>query len=401
MNGTIRVGNLFGIPFYVARSWFFVLALVSWSYGSGLAAQFPPSSPLPLLLGLVTALLLFASVLAHELGHSFVALRQGIGVKSITLFLFGGLASLEKESETPAEAFNVAIAGPLVSLILFGTVTAINATMTLPAPFAAILGVLAYVNLSLALFNLIPGLPLDGGQVLKAAVWKATGNRFTAVHWAARAGVILGWSAIAAGLAIDFFTGELITGLWIALLGWFGIRNTNAYNSVTSLQEILLKLVASDAISSDFRVIDADQSLRSFADSYLLQTTAPEVYFAASEGRYRGVVSVDDLRAVERSEWENKTLHDILHPLTEVPSVTESTPLVEVIEKLETQQLPRIVVLSPADAVAGIIDRGDIVRAVGAKLNKPFSDADIKRVKDDGSFPPTLQLGAIAKSTKG
>ena len=95
------------------------------------------------------------------------------------------------------------------------------------------------------------------------------------------------------------------------------------------------------------------------------------------------------------------TLHDILHPLTEVPSVTESTPLVEVIERLETQQLPRIVVLSPADAVAGIIDRGDIVRAVGAKLNKPFSDADIKRVKDDGSFPPTLQLGAIAKSTKG
>ena len=111
------------------------------------------------------------------------------------------------------------------------------------------------------------------------------------------------------------------------------------------------------------------------------------------------MVSVADLRTVERGEWEDKKLHDILHPLTEVPSVRESTPLVEVINQLETQQLPRIVVLSPADAVAGVIDRGDIVRAVGAKLNKPFSEADIKRVKEDGSFPPTLQLGAIAKST--
>jgi CBS domain-containing protein len=294
-----------------------------------------------------------------------------------------------------------AIAGPAVSVGLFVILAVLSQVLAGGSLVGEMAGDLAKINLVLALFNLIPGLPLDGGQVLKAAVWKATGNRFTAVHWAAKAGVILGWSAIAAGLAIDFFTGELITGLWIALLGWFGIRNANAYNSVTSLQEILLKLVANDAISSDFRVIDADQSLRSFADSYLLQTTAPEVYFAASEGRYRGIVSVDDLRAVERSEWENKTLHDILHPLTEVPSVTESTPLVEVIERLETQQLPRMVVLSPADAVAGIIDRGDIVRAVGAKLNKPFSDADIKRVKDDGSFPPTLQLGAIAKSTKG
>jgi Zn-dependent protease len=121
MNGTIRVGNLFGIPFYVHPSWFFVLTLVAWSYGSDLGAQFPGlGSGLPLLLGLVVGLLLFASVLAHELGHSLVALRQGIAVKSINLFLFGGLANLEKESQTPGEAFWVAIAGPLVSLVLFG-----------------------------------------------------------------------------------------------------------------------------------------------------------------------------------------------------------------------------------------------------------------------------------------
>jgi CBS domain-containing protein len=254
--------------------------------------------------------------------------------------------------------------------------------------------------LVLALFNLLPGLPLDGGQVLKAAVWKATGNRFQAVHWAARAGQILGWLAIATGMAIDWFTGQLVTGLWIVLLGWFGIRNASTYDQVTTLQETLLQLTAADAMNRDFHVVDADQTLRSFADLYLLENTAQPVYFAASDGRYRGMVSVDDLRLVERSQWETQTLQSIVHPLTEIPTVTESTSLVEVINQLETQQLPRITVLSPAGAVAGLIDRSDIVRTLGQKLNLRITDAEIKRVKEEGSYPPGLELGAIAKATK-
>ena len=201
MNGTIRVGNLFGIPFYIHPSWFLVLGLVTWSYSSGLGAQFPLlSGGLALLLGLMTALLLFASVVAHELGHSFVAKAQGIDVKSITLFIFGGLASLEKESKTPAEAFWVAIAGPLVSLLLFGLFTAIGFGTVTSGPLAAILGVLASVNLALALFNLIPGLPLDGGNILKALVWKITGNPYKGVVFASRVGQVFGWVAIASGL---------------------------------------------------------------------------------------------------------------------------------------------------------------------------------------------------------
>jgi CBS domain-containing protein len=181
-------------------------------------------------------------------------------------------------------------------------------------------------------------------------------------------------------------------------LGWFGIRNASTYDSVTTLQETLLQLTAADAINSDFRVVDADQTLRSFADLYLLENTAQPVYFAASDGRYRGMVSVDDLRLVERSQWESQTLHNILHPLTEIPTVTESTSLVEVVNQLE--QLPRITVLSPAGAVAGLIDRGDVVRALAQKLKLRITDAEIKRVKEEGSYPPGLELGAIAKSTK-
>jgi len=177
MNGTFRVGNLFGIPFYINASWFLVLGLVTWQYGGQLAFLFPGLGPVaPWMLGLFTAMLLFASVLAHELGHSWVAIKQGIGVKSISLFLFGGLANLERESTTPAEAFWVAIAGPLVSLFLSGLLTAVGIGTGATGPAAAILGLLASINLVLALFNLIPGLPLDGGNILKAIVWKITGN---------------------------------------------------------------------------------------------------------------------------------------------------------------------------------------------------------------------------------
>lgn len=231
MNGTIRVGNLFGIPFYIHPSWFFVLGLVTLSYSSGLAAQFPQlGAALAVILGLLTALLLFGSVVAHELGHSFVALRQGIDVKSITLFIFGGLASLEKESETPAEAFWVAIAGPLVSLLLFGMLTGVGIAIAPSGPLAAILGVLASVNLALALFNLIPGLPLDGGNILKALVWKITGNPYKGVVFASRVGQIFGWIAIASGLLPLLLSGSF-ANFWNLLVGFFLLQNAgNATN---------------------------------------------------------------------------------------------------------------------------------------------------------------------------
>lgn len=390
-----RIGSLFGIPLFIDPLWFVILTLATLNFG---LAYLQWGTVLAWSAGVVMALLLFGSVLLHELGHSLVARSQGIKVNSITLFLFGGIASIEEESKTPGQAFQVAIAGPSVSIALFGLLTGLSYVLPVSSLASVLVGELGKINLVLALFNLIPGLPLDGGQVLKAAVWKATGNRFQAVHWAARTGQILGWLAIATGLAVDWFTGQLVTGLWILLLGWFGIRNARTYDRVTTLQEALLQLTAADAMTREFRVLDADQPLRSFADLYLLENATQPVYFAASDGRYRGMVVVDDLRLVERSQWESQTLHSIVHPLTEIPTVSESTSLVEVINKLETTQLPRLTVLSPAGAVAGIIDRGDTVRSLAKKLNLAITDAEIKRVKEEGSYPPGLQLGAIAKA---
>lgn len=390
-----KIGSLFGIPLFLDPLWFVILAFATANFG---LAYLQWGNVLAWSAGVAMALLLFGSVILHELGHSLVARSQGIKVNSITLFLFGGIASIEEESKTPGQAFQVAIAGPAVSISIFVLLTLLAYVLPVSSPASVVVADLAKINLVLALFNLIPGLPLDGGQVLKAAVWKATGNRFQAVRWAARAGQILGWAAIALGVAVDWFTGQLVSGLWIVLLGWFGIRNAGAYERVTAMQEALLQMVAADAMNQEFRIVDADQTLRQFADLYLLDT-ASQIYFAASDGRYRGMVSIDDLRVVERSQWESQTLQSILHPLTEIPTVAESLSLVEVINKLETQQLPRITVLSPAGAVAGLVDRGDIVRALAQKLKLSVTDAEIKRVKEEGSYPRDLQLQAIAKAT--
>lgn len=397
MQGNRRVGSLLGIPLFLDPSWFFILALVTIINALDFYPRF--GIPLALTTGLIMALLLFSSVVLHELGHSIAALSQGIKVNSITLFLFGGVASIERESKTPGEAFQVAIAGPAVSLLLFGLFYGLTQVLPSSNVGHVIASDIARINLVLTLFNLIPGLPLDGGQVLKALVWKVTGNRFQGVRWAARAGKVFGGLAIALGLALVFFRNQP-AAIWIALIGGFVFRNANAYERLTALQQVLLELTAADAMTREFRVVDANQTLRSFADEYILaDLQTPMPYYAASEGRYRGLVVIEDLQVVERSLWETQAIESIVRPLSEITTVEENTSLVETINTLEIRPLNRLTVLSPAGTVAGVIDRGDIVRAVAKKLKLSIAEAEIKRIKADNSYPEGLQLGAIAQST--
>ncbi len=398
MQASWRIGSLFGIPLFLDPSWFFILAFVTIINAKNLDPTFGSSWAWSG--GFVMALLLFGSVVLHELGHSLAARSQGIKVNSITLFLFGGVASIDRESKTPGEAFQVAIAGPAVSVTLFGLFYALSQALPPSSLGQNIVSGLAHINLVLALFNLIPGLPLDGGQVLKAAVWKLTGNRFQGVRWAARTGKAFGGLAIALGLGVALRPGEFLGAMWIALIGWFVFRNASLYDRLTTQQEALLQLVASDAMTRDFRVVDANQKLLAFADEYIvadMQTPMP--YYASANGRYRGLVAIEDLHFVERSRWETQTLDSIVRPLSEIATVEEKTSLVEVINTLEERPLNRLTVLSPAGTVAGVIDRGDIVRAVATKLHLPITDAEIKRIKAEGSYPQSLQLPAIAQAT--
>ena len=336
-----------------------------------------------------------------------MALTQGINVNSITLFLFGGVAAMEKESENPTGAFWVAIAGPLVSLGLSILLFTLSHSLGYREPSDTIGRLILYmiedtarINLVLGIFNLIPGLPLDGGQVLKAIVWKLKGDRFTGVRWAAASGQLIGWLGISFGLLLIFLTGTL-SGLWIVFIGWFVRRNAENYQQITQLQESLLTITALDVMGRGFRVVNAHLSLIQFAQDYLLSELHDHiVYFAASEGRYRGLIVIEDLQNIERSEWDRVTLWDIVHPLHTIASVEEKTPIVTIIQKLEAINTRFITVLSPAGAVAGIVDRGDIVKAIATHHQLSISETEIKRIRDEGTYPTYLPLPAIAKTVE-
>jgi Zn-dependent protease/CBS domain-containing protein len=376
MNSTIRVGNLFGIPFYVHPSWFLVLGFVTWSYSRALAKQFPQlGGGLPLLLGLMTALLLFSSVVAHELGHSFVAIRQKIDVKSITLFIFGGLANLEKESETPAEAFWVAIAGPIVSIILFAIATTIYCVTAASGPLAAILSLLASVNLTLALFNLIPGLPLDGGNILKALVWKITGKSYKGVAVASQIGQIFGWLAIASGVIPLLLFGSFVN-FWNLLIGFFLLQNAGNAAQFARVQERLTGLTAADAVTKDSPIVKADLSLRELADQKLLNVNAqeyPRFLVTDEQGQLLGAISVDKLQNIPNTLWAETPVSKAMQPIEQSSTVPSDKPLLEVVQLLEKQKISALAVIRNNGFLVGILEKSAIINLLQEKVQRKLA----------------------------
>jgi Zn-dependent protease len=365
MNGNIRLGSLFGIPFYVNPSWFLILGLVTWDYGNGLAAGFPNlTGGTPLLLGLVTALLLFGSVLAHELGHSFVAIKQGIKVESITLFLFGGLASLEKESDTPAAAFWVAIAGPAVSLLLFGILTTLGITTQITGPLAAIIGVLATINLSLGLFNLIPGLPLDGGNILKAIVWKVTGNPYKGVKVASIVGQGFGYLAIASGLIPIVISGNY-NNIWNIAIGWFLLQNAGKSAQYARVQERLTGLTAADAVTPNSPIIDEHLSLRDFVDKRTLEASNWQKFLVVNErGELVGELALDALKTVRADRWYITTVRDLMQPIESSTIITGDRTLLQAIEQLESKKMTTLSVVSQDGILIGLLEKAAVINLI-------------------------------------
>lgn len=363
MNGNLRVGSLFGIPFYVNLSWFLVLGLVVWNYGSELGYAFPQLGGAAWFFGLVAALLLFASVLAHELGHSFVALRQGIPVNSITLFLFGGLASLEEESKTPAEAFWVAISGPLVSVVLFGVFTAINLFTGISGPLAAIVNLLAYINLILAAFNLLPGLPLDGGNVLKAIVWKVTGKPYKGIAFASRVGQLLGWTGITLGF-LNLLGVSNLGSIWTLLIGFFLLQNASRYLQAATIQEKLSGLTAADAVLPNSPIVSANISLREFANNYIIGNPANwrKYLVTDEEGQLIGEIAVEALKTIPTNDWWDIQVRELAKPPEALETVNSNEPLLEVVNLLERKQLPSLVVLQESGMLLGLLEKTSIIQ---------------------------------------
>ena len=382
MNGNIRIGNLFGIPFFINPSWFFVLGLVTWSYGSSLT-QFPQlTGIMPWLLGLVAALLLFSSVLAHELGHSFVAISQGIPVKSITLFIFGGLATLEKESETPLQAFLVAIAGPLVSILLFGILSFLVATVPLSLPLKAVVSLVAYINLVLAVFNMIPGLPLDGGNVLKSIVWKITGNPNKGVIFAGRVGQVIGWIAIALGI-LSILGISQVGSIWTLLIGTFLLQNAGFAAQSATVQDKLNQYTARDAVIADSPVVEQNLSLREFVNNYVIGKERWKKFLVVDQARQSiGAVTTEDLKQIPTSQWNEVYLNELAKPVPEADKIAADTSLLEAAKLFETKSARELVVIEDVATVLGLLEKASIVSLMTQEAEAK-SKAAVESAKED------------------
>ena len=414
MRGGIRIGSILGIPIYIDASWFLVIGFLAvW-----LSAAYTKLSPsFSLGYGAITAVLFFLSIAASKIAHGLMSQAQGVKTSAINIKFMGGTTTFEPEPKDPFSVFSIAIAAPLVSLF-FGVAGFTVAWLlagdavfstdpkileTLPASIGnsrtiwTIISLnIARINIIFTVFSLIPALPFEGGYILKAAIWKITGDRFAGIRWASRSGQVF-------GVLIMIWGGLVLlssfSGIFLLFLGWFLFGSAGGYLYLNNLREALMDIDAEVSMTRDFRLVDTDMSLRDFADKFLLmeEKDANPIYIASSNGRDRGLISANSIRNIDSEMWQSRTIQSLIKPFDEVDTVDSKTKIYEIINLIEQKQLRYVIVRSPVGSVAGIIDRGDIVRALDVKLLWRIPSEYIKQIKIDGKFPANFRLVEISE----
>lgn len=394
-----------GIPLRIHPSWFVILLLATLAfqqdYQLSLAAVPGAVPAMAWALGLITALLLFVSVLLHELGHSLVALSQGVRVKSITLFLLGGVASVERECSTAIGALLVAAAGPAVSLVLgVGLLASSHGAAHLAPWLGEMVTRLGTLNMVLALFNLLPGLPLDGGLIVKALVWQLSGSQRRGVEVANTCGRLLAYAGIGLGVWL-LLRGAGLAGVWLMLLGWFGLGAVRNQQQMLQLQTALTRLHVKDAAARRFRVLDAGTSLRELSRQRLAEggsTGAPDWLLVCDQGRWRGVIDDQALQQLPVQRWDHDRVGDHLEPLSTLPAIREDAPLWQAVQQLEEAGASRLLVLSPAGLPSGTLERPELGEAVLARLGLKLPDALLQAARRHNNYPLGLALPQVVRS---
>lgn len=418
-----QVLKIRGIPLRIHPTWFFILVVLTMAGHSSYSAQFSSSVGAAALwaASFASALLLFVSVVLHELGHSLVALSQGVKVRSITLFMLGGVASVERECSTARGALMVAAAGPAVSLVLgvgLLLVSFSHGISHLPPIVGAMVTRLGALNLVLALFNLLPGLPLDGGLILKALVWQVTGNQRRGVEVANASGRFL--SFLAVGVGTFNLLGGNGWGAWLILLGWFGLGAARNQGQMLKLQQALKDLKVKDVVQRRFRVLESSASLRHLSqlglddlakaaagtrgeggaakDSGTVQEVPPDWVLVCDRGRWRGVIDEEPLQTLPVQRWDTEKIIDHIRPLSDLPSISESAPLWQAVLQLEKADPPRLLVLSPAGLPDGTIQKPELGDAVLQRLGLRLPAALMASARSQNSYPLGLNLDQVVES---
>lgn len=366
MEAQIKLGRIFGIKIGLHYSWLIIALLIAFSLAGHFGAAHPNWDRGVIWgMAIITAVLFFAAILAHELSHALVAIKRGLPVRSITLFALGGVAQLEKEAEDAKTEFLVSIVGPLASAAI-GFVCLMLAwvlgwtMMTEPTtPLMAMLVWLGYINFGLAIFNLLPGFPMDGGRVFRAIVWWRTGSAQRATRVASLTGQFVAFAFIVFGI-FSFFGGAGFSGLWMAFIGWFLLNAAKAAYAQQELTERLRGVRVGDLMTRDCSVVDGNANLQTFVHDYLLHT-GRRCFLVAEQGQVTGLITSNEVKGIEQARWPYTTVFAVMRPLEQLRTVTPETPVSEALEIIgrdDVNQLPALV----NGRLEGMISRDQILR---------------------------------------
>lgn len=357
-----RLGRIAGIEVRIDRSWTVIALLITYSLYLRFSVIYRELSTVQAVgLGIAAAVLFFGSVLGHEMAHALVSQARGIRVQDITLFLFGGATRARVESRGPGDEFLIAVVGPLASAalaVIFGLLDVFGGNL-LPRSVAGAFGYLAWVNLLLAAFNLVPGFPLDGGRLLRSAVWKATGSLQRATRIAAISGQTVGWLLIFGGVAF-LLSGNLAGGIWFAFIGWFLIQAARSSYEDLQLRLMLSHVEAHDVMARDLLRIPPDLTLQEAVDGYFMRYDHG-AFPVDDEGRTIGLLTLRGVRRVPREQWPTQRVRDHLVPLGEQIVTRPDARMDQVMAKLDASDGRRTLVVDDGEVV-GIITPSDVTR---------------------------------------
>jgi Zn-dependent protease/predicted transcriptional regulator len=365
----LRIGRILGIPIYVHASWVIIFVLITMS----LAMQFTQEHPQWTVtqhwaVGIATSLLFFASVLFHELSHSLVARIYKIRVVSITLFVFGGVARIGREPAKAIQEFNIAIAGPIASLFL----AAGFFSLTLFFPYAQMTGALAVwlwqTNAALALFNLLPGFPLDGGRIFRAIVWGVTKDFSRATKIAGTSGKIVAYGMIVFG-AWYAMKGQWTSGLWLAFIGWFLLNAAQESVAQVAIRETLSGLQAADVMSHEVPTVPRNMSLEEYGQE--VARTGRRCHLVTTDDRLVGMINVPTLNSVPRDEWAHMSVQGVMIPREKILWARPEEPLLGLLERLLSADVNQMPVVTDTENdgahIIGMITRDSILRVMQAR----------------------------------
>jgi Zn-dependent protease/CBS domain-containing protein len=357
-----RLGRIAGIEVRIDRSWTVIALLITYSLYLRFSVIYRELSTAQAVgLAILASVLFFGSVLGHEMAHALVSQARGIRVQDITLFLFGGATRARVESRGPGDEFLITVVGPLASALLGGIFAIVDVfgRDVLPRSVAGAFGYLAWVNLLLAVFNLVPGFPLDGGRLLRSAVWKATGSLPRATQVAAISGQTVGWLLIAGGVAF-LLNGNLAGGIWFAFIGWFLIQAARSSYEDLQLRQLLSTVEAHDVMARDLLRIPPDLTLQQAVDDYFMRYDHG-AFPVDEQGQTIGLLTLRSVKRVPREEWPARRVRDFLVPLGDQIVAGPDARMDQVMAKLDSSDGRRTLVVDDGEVV-GIITPSDVTR---------------------------------------